>query len=455
MCIRDSLHDLARRDSKLLLVDADMALAGIAPAERGDPKLWFYGRLAFTPAASRALALAVADAWDSLKRHRAKVLALDLDNTLWGGLVGEDGLAGVACGTEFPGNAYHAFQREALRLKHQGMLLVILSKNDPGVIDTFASRPEMPLKVEDFAAMRINWAPKPDNIGELAGELHLGLDSFVFIDDSPHERDAMRRMCPEVFVPELPEDPARRPAWLRGLRQTWPVVLTREDARRSEFYAAERRASELRTAASSFEEFLAGLEQRIVIAETDDMTVARVAQMHARTNQFNLTTRRLDEAALRAMLADPARYAVLHAHVTDKFGDHGIAIAAVMRFEDTTAHVDSLLMSCRVIGRRVEQTFFAGIVDRAMRRDAQSMRGTYLPTGKNDMVRDFYASVGFLCVEENESGSTWLRRLAHETSPAVMPHPESARGQASVASQTLDSGRRSQAFGKGATPAEI
>jgi FkbH-like protein len=416
------LYDLARRHSRLTVIDADVALAGIAPAGRCDPKLWHYARLAFSPAASRALAAACAGAWHSLNRHRAKVLVLDLDNTLWGGVVGEDGVAGVACGSAFPGSAFRAIQEECLRLKSQGMLLAILSKNDPGAIETFDARADMPLKAEDFAAMRINWRPKPDNICELAAELNLGLDSFLFLDDSAHERDAMRRMCPEVIVPEIPGDPARRPGWLRGLRQTWPVTLTREDAQRSEFYAAERKAAALRASASSFEDYLAGLEQQVLIAPTDAATVARVAQMHARTNQFNLTARRFDEAALRAMLNDPARYYVLHAQVRDKFGDHGIAIAAVLRFEAGAAHVDSLLMSCRVIGRRVEHAFLAGLIDYALGRGAERICGAWLPTGRNGIARDFYPAAGFECLEESERGSIWLRTLA-EAATANWPSP--------------------------------
>jgi FkbH-like protein len=417
------LYDLARRHSRLTVIDADVALAAVAPAGRCDPKLWHYARLAFSPAASRALAAAFAGAWGSLNRHGAKVLALDLDNTLWGGIVGEDGVAGVACGSEFPGSAYRAFQEECLRLKSQGMLLAILSKNDPAAIETFASRADMPLKAGDFAGARINWRPKPENIRELAAELNLGLDSFLFLDDSAHERDAMRRMCPEVIVPEMPGDPARRPGWLRGLRQTWPVALTREDAQRAQFYAAERKAAALRASASSFEDFLAGLEQQVLIARTDAATVGRVAQMHARTNQFNLTTTRFDEAALRAMLADPDHYSVLHAQVRDKFGDHGIAIAAVLRFEAGAAHIASLLMSCRVIGRRVEHAFLAGLIDHALGRGAERICGAWRPTGRNGIVRDFYRAAGFECLEETERGSAWARTLTDEPAVPGPPRP--------------------------------
>jgi FkbH-like protein len=402
------LLDIASRYGQLTLIDSDIAMAGIAPAARSDPKLWYYGRLAFAPSASRALAAAIADAWRALKQGRAKVLALDLDNTLWGGIVGEDGAGKLACGDEFPGNAYKAFQEECLRLKGQGMLLAILSKNDAQAIETFAQRADMPLTPDDFVARRIDWQPKPDNIRSIAAELNLGLDSFIFLDDSPHERDAMRCICPEVGVPEMPADPARRPGWLRAMRETWPLALTREDEQRSDFYAAERKSLALRAAASSFEDFLASLDQRVLVAFTDASTVARIAQMHAKTNQFNLTTRRFDEAALLAMIAAPETHAVMHAQVTDKFGDHGIVAAAALRFEADAAHIESLLMSCRVIGRRVEHAFMDEILRFARDRGAAAVHGTYLRTEKNGLVADFYGSAGFRICAEDERGSAWV-----------------------------------------------
>src|SRR5690606_15446634 len=169
------------------------------------------GRIAYSAAASRALARRFAEAWHLLKRGPLKVLALDFDNTLWGGVYGDDGLGALVCGPEFPGNAFSTFQQECLRLKRQGMLLAGLSKNDPDAITVFDRPPGMVLRADDFAATAIDWNPKPENIRKLAAELNLGLDSFLFLDDSPHEREAMRQVCPDVTVPEMPADPAQRP----------------------------------------------------------------------------------------------------------------------------------------------------------------------------------------------------------------------------------------------------
>ncbi len=373
--INSRLAEIARNHAQVVLIDANRALAGLPARTWVDPKLWYYGRLPFSLTATRHLASAFAGAYRALKKGTAKVLALDLDNTLWGGIYGEDGVAKLLCDDEFPGNAFKAFQRECLRLKSQGFLLALLSKNNPDAISAFSTHKGMLLKEDDFVATRINWEPKPLNIRSIAEELNLGLDSFVFIDDSPHEREAMRRMCPEPLVPELPDDPALRPQWLRALAATWPTRLTEEDTRRSDMYLAEKRRSSLRDTALSFDDYLRGLDQTLTVRHADAQAIGRVAQMHLRTNQFNLTTERYDEAAIKGMVDDPDRYVVLHGQATDKFGDHGIVICATARIEGDTAQLQSLLMSCRVVGRAIESAFLATLLGHLERaRGAQRPR---------------------------------------------------------------------------------
>ena len=319
-----------------------------------------------------------------------------------------------------PGNAFKAFQQECLRLKSTGMVLVALSKNSPEAITAFAEHPGMALKAEDFVATAINWEPKPENIHRLAEELNLGLDSFIFLDDSPHEREAMRQLCPAVYTPELPEDPARRPEWLRGLVATWPVRLTAEDARRSDMYAAESKAKVLRQQSSSIEDYLAGLGQRLTVSRVSPKTLARAAQMHARTNQFNLTTLRLSDADLSAMIDDTAGHAVLLGHLADKFGDHGIVIAAAARIDGQSAEILSLLMICRVVGRQVEQAFLGELINLLTDRGITHISGAYIPTAKNAMVHDFYRSQGF-----SEQGVDGERHLWQWTA-SDMERPRSA-----------------------------
>jgi FkbH-like protein len=415
--INTQLAEVARANAQIVLIDSNRALASLPSKRWVDPKLWYYGRLPFSPDATRYLAVAFAHAYRALKKGTAKVLALDLDNTLWGGVYGEDGIAKLLCDDEFPGNAFKAFQHECLRLKSQGFLLALLSKNNPDAITAFSAHPGMLLKEDDFVATRINWEPKPVNIRSIAKELNLGLDSFVFIDDSPHEREAMRRMCPELVVPELPADPASRPHWLRGLAVTWPTRLTEEDSRRSDMYFAEKHRTGLRDSAVSFQEYLRGLDQTLIVRPANADAIGRVAQMHLRTNQFNLTTKRYDEAAIKAMLDDPDRYVVLHGQALDKFGDHGIVICATAQIEGDTAQLQSLLMSCRVVGRAIETAFLGVLLKQLVERGVRTVRGAYIPTKKNALVRELYKTAGFSALAPEGETEHWLWEMGSSELP--------------------------------------
>jgi FkbH-like protein len=404
--VNQRLAEIARGNSRVILIDANRALAAIEPRRWIDPKMWYYGRLPYSAEATRLLAAGFAGAYRTLKKGTAKVLAIDMDNTLWGGIFGEDGVAKLVCDDEFPGNAFKAFQHECLRLKQQGMLLTVLSKNNPDAISVFKDHPGMLLTEDDFVATRINWEPKPNNVRSMAEELNLGLDSFVFLDDSPHERAAMRRMCPEVIVPELPDDVAARPHWLRALAVTWPVRLTAEDARRSDMYIAERQRNVVRERAVSFDDYLRDLDQTLIIQKVGPGSIARAAQMHLRTNQFNLTTERYDDAAITAMMNDE-RCVVVLGRALDKFGDHGLVICATARVESEQAVIQSFLMSCRVIGRMVEQTFLGELLRSLGELGARRVTGAYIPTKKNALVKDFYRGAGFAHLKTEGQAEIW------------------------------------------------
>jgi len=416
--INRSLSQLAAEHSQIILIDSFIAMASLPPVQWSDPKLWFYGRIPYAPEASRALAADFARAWRADKKGPAKVLAIDLDNTMWGGVFGEDGVHGLQVGDDFPGNAFKAMQNEFLRLKNQGMLLPILSKNDPAAISVFGDHPGMKLKEDDFVGHRINWTPKPQNIRDLAAELNVGLDSFIFLDDSPHEREAMRALAPEVFTPELPDDPAQRPSWLRTLSNTWPLRLTAEDAKRSSMYLADQKARQLKTSAASFEDYLAGLEQKLLIEEVSETTLPRVAQMHIRTNQFNLTTRRYDESDIRAMMEDRKGHLVVLGRASDKFGDHGVVICATVAIDAEQADLKTLLMSCRVIGREVETAFLGALLQRLQSMGVSEVKASYIPTVKNVIVKDFYKQHGFAEAEIIGDETVWLWRSEESDIPS-------------------------------------
>ncbi|MEW5962436.1 MAG: HAD-IIIC family phosphatase [Pseudomonadota bacterium] len=409
--INRAVLDVAGKSHRITVIDAELALADVAPSRRTDPRLWYYGRYPYSSEATRALAIAFARTWRLRRRGPAKVLALDFDNTLWGGVLGDDGIERLACGEDFPGNAYRALQEECLRLKSQGMLLVGLSKNNPDAMAAFDRHPGMVLRGSDFAAVAVNWEPKPANIRRLANELGLGLDSFVFLDDSPHEREEMRRSCPEVAVPELPSDPALRPQWLRRLDVTWPVRLTEEDQRRAEMYSAEQAARALKAGALSHEDYLASLGQRLTVSRIGGQALARAAQMHQRTNQFNLTTRRLDETAIAAIASDASRGLALIGRVVDKFGDHGLVVAATVLIDGRDAVINTLLMSCRVIGREIERAFLGTLLAELARLRVEHVRGDYIATARNTLVSDLYPANGFAPLDRADGSHSWMFEL--------------------------------------------
>ncbi len=415
--INERLLTASAQNGKIIVIDSDQALADIPASRHRDPKLWFYGRVAYSAEANRAIASAFAQACALFSRGPAKVIALDLDNTLWGGTYGEDGIERLACGEDYPGNAFQALQQECLRLKQQGFLLAVLSKNNPDAITVFERHPGMLLKPSDFAAIAINWEPKPQNIRRIASELNLGLDSFIFLDDSPHEREAMRRLAPEVIVAEVPADPARRPFWLRQLTCTWPIQLTDEDERRTEMYVAERQSRDFRNSAASVEDYLRGLQQRLTVSPVGPDTVTRVAQLHQRTNQFNLTTRRLSEADVAVYVDHPEKGLAIVGRVADKFGDHGIAIAATVSIEGSHAEIGTFLMSCRVFGREIERAFLATLLLALAKRGLVRVTAQFVPTRKNSMARDFYRDNGFSFIGDDGSASSWAFDLGTQPLP--------------------------------------
>jgi FkbH-like protein len=231
----------------------------------------------------------------------------------------------------------------------------------------------------------------------------------------------MRRLCPEVLVPEMPSDPAERPLWLRRLSATWLLRLTAEDESRARLYAVERKGRDAKAGAVSVEAYLSSLEQRLVLSFVNEKTVARAAQMHQRTNQFNLTTRRLTEPDIAALMKDEAGGMAVVGRVTDKFGDHGIVTVATVTIRDEEAVIGTLLMSCRVIGRDVERAFMGELLRELSRRGVRHVSGEYIPTPKNAMVRDFYRSCGFEQTGAGEGGTTWLFPI-DVNDPPVSPY---------------------------------
>jgi len=391
-----------------LLMDLDEVISDIGRAGFFDPRLWESSRFPFSVAGAQATVRRLIACAAVQLMPRAKCIVLDADNTLWGGIVGEDGPTGIALGPDYPGSVYLSFQRRLLELQQRGFLLALCSKNNPqDVAEVLTNHPHQVLRDEHFAATRVNWEPKPDNLRALARELNLGLESFVFIDDSAHECLAVRQQLPQVEVVQVPSDPLELPYCLDAVARLEIISRTDEDQVRTQMYQQERQRQQTAQSYRSVEEYLASLNMVMRIGLDQPQHVPRIAQLTQKTNQFNLTTARYTEAEILSFMRDPDCL-VAHFSLSDVFGDSGLVGVAIVRgVGGPDAVWDTLLMSCRVIGRRAEHAFVHHILGELAERGAERVRANYRPTAKNEMVREFWSSVGFSAAEPAAPDEQW------------------------------------------------
>jgi len=344
----------------------------------------------------------------------AKALVVDLDNTLWGGVIGEDGMAGIQLGPEYPGAAYQEMQRALLDLHHRGILLAVCSKNNhDDAMEAIERHPGMLLKSSHFAAIRINWADKAQNLREIAAELKIGVDALAFLDDNPIECQLVRAELPDVFVIDMPREPMELARAVRVCPVFERLSISAEDQQRGAYYQSQREREQAEQSISSREDFYRSLQQEAEISPLTTATLARVAQLTNKTNQFNLTTRRYNEQQITAMVANPG-WNCFSIRVKDRFGDNGLVGVAIMHTQDAICEIDTFLLSCRVIGRTVETAFLSFLAHRAQAQGARQVQGWFLPTGKNAPARDFYSSHGFTVVKRNGEATLWRLDLSHE-----------------------------------------
>ncbi len=343
-----------------------------------------------------------------------KCLVLDLDNTVWGGVVGDDGLEGLALGQGSAlGEAFVAFQDYARELSRRGVILAVCSKNDEAnALEPFEAHPEMVLRRGDIACFVANWSDKATNIRTIARELNIGLDALVFIDDNPFERALVRQELPMVGVPEVSDDPTCFARALADAGYFEALAVTEDDRGRSSQYQANRERDALKATATDLPAYLRGLEMQLIWRRFDQIGLQRTAQLINKTNQFNLTTRRYTEDDVLAIMRD-ARAFGLQLRLLDRFGDNGIIAILIGRMVDEAdLLIDTWLMSCRVLGRQVEPTSLNLIAEQARRLGARRLIGEYAPTKKNGMVRDHYAKLGFAPLGGDASGATrWVLDL--------------------------------------------
>lgn len=377
------------------LLDLNGILAS-APAKYDDSRLRHLARVRLAHAVLPELARACVRVIVPALGLTRKCIVLDLDNTLWGGVVGEVGTAGLHLGDTSPGSEYVEFQHYLKALSQRGFLLAIASKNNEAdALDVLKNHPLMVLRTEDFVAMRINWLPKPENLKSIADELGLGLDSFVFVDDNPSERAQMRGALPQVLTLNLPADAAEYRRALAECPALQLLRVTDEDRNRTQLYHARRAREDARVQAESVDEFLKSLRLVARVGSGGNQFTARIQQLFERTNQFNLTTRRYTPAAIDERAAD-AHWRIYHVSVKDRFSEHGLVGAAIVEVRGVEWFIENLVLSCRLIGYGAETALLTAIQRAALDANAQILRGEYLPSARNLPAREFYRNHGFV-----------------------------------------------------------
>jgi FkbH-like protein len=364
----------------------------------------------------------------NLRKAPKKVLVLDLDNTLWGGVVAEDGVEGLEIGDTSPrGEAFKAFQRCVAALKERGVLLAVCSKNDhERAIEPFEKHPEMVLRLEDFAAFKANWQPKPDNLSQIALELNLGLDSLVFVDDNPAEIEIVRQFAPAVSAILLGPDPSDYVGQLQDCRLFEIESITAEDAQRALQYRTQAERKALEASSVDMDTYLESLEMKATIREFTPEDTPRLAQLINKSNQFNLTTKRRTEAEVAEVASDP-NYICFSMRLRDRFGDNGLISVVIGKVSGQTLEIDTWLMSCRVLKRQVEETMLNELLVIAKARGCTRVVGIYLPTSKNGMVREFYSQMGFKAVSCTGERGEYVLEVGGYTGPStrieIVRHP--------------------------------
>jgi FkbH-like protein len=366
-----------------------------------DPKMWYVSRNPFRQKAYVEIANDLLRYVLSAMGKGKKCIVLDLDNTLWGGVIGEEGFDGIALGHEYPGRCFVDFQTELLKLYNRGIILAINSKNNTDdAFEAIDKHPYMVLRRNHFAAWQINWRDKASNLQELAKEINIGIDSMIMIDDNPGECELIRKLCPECTVIQFPERPYRIYELIRNLPEIDNIRLTDEDKKKGEIYQAQIQRKEFEKVFSGLDDYLNALEVKIEIKGADNFSIPRIAQLTQKTNQFNMTTRRYSESDIIDMKGSSDTF-VFSISASDRFGDNGIIGVLVIKFNGETCLIDSFLLSCRVIGRTIEQSILAFVCEFARKKNAKIIIGEFFPTPKNHPAKDVYKKYHF---NENNDG---------------------------------------------------
>jgi FkbH-like protein len=407
--INERLRRLAQEIPNVYTLDCDHIASWVGKRAWFDERLWFYSKSFCHPELLPDVVGQTIDIFRATRGAGIKCVAVDLDNVLWGGTIGDDGLEGIRLGELGEGEAFVQFQAWLKELRARGIVLAVCSKNDDAKArEPFQSHGDMVLAETDISCFVANWENKADNLRLIAERLNIGLDAIAFLDDSAFERNLVRELAPDVCVPELPEDPAEFVPYLESLNLFETTQFSDEDRRRADFYRENTQREEEQRRYSDVGEYLVGLEMEAAFERFDDLQLPRIAQLVLRTNQFNLTTIRHSAAELRDFADDPDVFP-FYVTLADRFGDNGLISVVIGRRDGDRLELETWLMSCRVISRRLEEFVLDQLVEVARSEGLARLSGRYVPTRKNGLVAGHYDRLGFRRVgEEDDGSSTWV-----------------------------------------------
>ncbi|VVB83548.1 Uncharacterised protein [uncultured archaeon] len=403
MDFNNQLEDLAKNDSQLFVFDINSFVMKEGYNSIMDSKMDYLADMKLSPSAIVSLAKEYLAYIFPLMSMTKKCIILDLDNTLWGGIIGEEGISNIKLSPEKEGKPFYDFQKRLLELSERGIILAINSRNNYNdAIEVIKNHPYMLLREDNFASIKINWDDKVKNIKEIANDLNIGIDSLVFIDDDKTNREFVKKMLPEVFVVELPESSCDYVKTLEALKIFNSFSITKEDLEKKEMYVSQKKRDELKAKVSDLNSFLNELKLEGEIISVNDFNISRTSQLTQKTNQFNLTTKRYSEGDINSFLKDE-NYLLKLIRVKDKFGDYGITgLAVFKKIDNSISELDNFLLSCRILGKNIEFVFLQKLIDELGKREIKKIKARFIPTSKNAPAANFLREAGFIL--EGKSG---------------------------------------------------
>ncbi|MDA9886155.1 HAD-IIIC family phosphatase [Flavobacteriaceae bacterium] len=414
--LNESLIELCQEIPNVYCLNLEAIFNSVGIENAFESRKWESSKSPFTFSALLPLAKEYDKYMRAIFGKTKKCLILDCDNTLWGGVIGEDGIDGIKIGGTYPGSSFQFFQQQILNLNHRGIILAVCSKNnEQDVIDVFENHEQMKLRLSDFISFKVNWEDKATNIQSIANELNIGLDSIVFMDDSEFECDWVSTQLPEVTVLHLEGEPVNYSSRLFEEGYFDSLSYIEADKNKTDMYKAEAKRKQLHSNANSYEEYLKSLDLHVNIEKGNKKNVDRISQLTQKTNQFNLTTKRYTPGQIEELIYNND-YDIFTMQAYDKVADLGIIASSIILHQDEYSVIDSLMMSCRALGRGLENAFLTYIIESSKKRNKKIIRGVYIPTNKNKQTEDFYKKNNLKRVDQIEKQIIWELDLTENTS---------------------------------------